>query len=255
MKPKLVVVVIVLLLVAMVPALAMAKSQAKPSKTGSVVLDTRQPLGPQLDAQMGEGKNGPRSASAFDSRIASRGGAQSRAVYGLLLDNFEAPWAEGLNWGFGELGFSPVGWDITDIESRGGNWSLYSAGWWNDPWSNPYYDNDMYSYAEYPMDLQGAQRVQVRFYYMSDTEYGWDTFYWCSYDGWFTLYCDYFTGSTNGKWRQVKIDSNKSAALSESLGSPFASFVFLFESDSSVVERGTFVDQMLIRAWGPQPSN
>ena len=33
--------------------------------------------------------------------------------------------AEGMNWSFGELGFSPVGWDITDIESRGGDWSLY----------------------------------------------------------------------------------------------------------------------------------
>ena len=45
MKPKLVVLILVLLVVAMVPALAMAKGQAKPQKTGRVVLDMSQPYG------------------------------------------------------------------------------------------------------------------------------------------------------------------------------------------------------------------
>ena len=35
------------------------------------------------------------------------------------------------------------------------------------------------------------------------------------------------------------------------LDSPFAYFAFIFESDGSIVDRGTFVDAMRVRAWGP----
>ena len=64
MKPKLFVLVVVLLLLALVPALVSGASQAKPSKTGSVKIDIRQPIGPQLDAQLGVGAKGPRSINA-----------------------------------------------------------------------------------------------------------------------------------------------------------------------------------------------
>ena len=52
MKPKLVVLVVVLLLIAMIPALVMAGSSAKPEKTVSVVIDRRLPIGPQIAAQL-----------------------------------------------------------------------------------------------------------------------------------------------------------------------------------------------------------
>ncbi len=168
MKPKLVVLVVVLLLLAMVPAMAMAKAPAKPQQTGKVHIDIREPIGPQLDAQMGVSSRGPRSADTM-IRLAPRTGSnvQPNAVYALLNDGFEAPWP-GPNWYFGEFGYSPVGWDATSLMSRFGQQSLYSAAYNNDEFANPYYDNDMFSFAVYSMDLQGAQRAQVRFQFKSD---------------------------------------------------------------------------------------
>jgi len=252
MKPKTVVLLVVLLLVALVPALAMAKGQAKPQKMGMVTIDIRQPIGPQLDAQIGVSSRGPRTVNApapFARRTGN--GPQPNAVYGLLNDGFEAPWPNDPNWLFAELGASPVGWDATAYMAKRGNQSLYSAGYLNDPFTNPYYDNDMESYAFYWMDLQGARRVNARFQYLSDTEYGFDYFYWCSSDDGFNFLCQYHTGSTNNTWRLVNLDSRSSPIMSDLLDEPFAYFGFIFESDFSIVDRGTFVDAMRIRAWGP----
>ncbi|HRN66875.1 MAG TPA: hypothetical protein PK205_03980 [Promineifilum sp.] len=255
MKPKVLVLTVVLLLMAMVPTFVMAKSQAKPEKMGRVRIDIRQPIGPQLDAQLGVSSRGPRSATMALKPMVSRGvGIQPNAVYGQTIDNFEPPmWPSSPEWIFAEWGLSYVGWDSSDYEARGGDYSLYSSGW---PFNDPYYDNDMLSLAFRPMDLQGARRLRVRFYHMSDVEFGWDSFYWCgTADGiWFN--CEYYTGSTNGKWRQVVLDTNKGDwALDGMLGSPWAAFGFIFESDSSITYRGTFVDQFFMRSWGPQPSN
>ena len=255
MKAKMVVLVVVLLLVAMVPALVMAGGQAKPEKTASVRIDIRQPLGPQLDAQLGVSSRGPRAVNAVVAP-SSRGPAaqppQPNAVYGLLNEGFENGVS---NWGFAEYGFSSVGWDVTDYMAKRGQYSLYSAGYFNDPYVNPFYDNDMFSWAWTDMDLQGARRVQIRFQHRTDTEFFWDTFYYCvSSDGFF-YDCGYFTGSTNGKWRLVTLDSNTNPVVASILDSPFASFAFVFESDFSIVDTGTFVDVLRIRAWGPSPSN
>ena len=87
MKPKLVVLVVVLLLVAMIPALVMAQGQAKPQKMGRVTLDIRQPVGPQLDAQLGVGAKGPRAVGAplVARSRATSAGIQPNAVYALSL--------------------------------------------------------------------------------------------------------------------------------------------------------------------------
>ncbi len=257
MKAKMVVLVVVLLLVAMIPALAMAKGQAKPQKTGRITIDIRQPIGPQIDAQRGVTSRGPRAVGGpLLAAPRATSAILPNAVYALLNTSFEAP-----NWPstsgnadgfvFAEFGASPVGWDATDYIAKRGNQSLYSAGWLNDPYTNPYYDDDMYSWAVYPMDLQGARRAQARFQYMSDTEFGYDAFYWCASADGFSFTCEYHTGSTNNTWRLVTLDSRNSPVMAEMLDEPFAAFGFLFESDFSIVDRGTFIDPLRVRVWGP----
>jgi hypothetical protein len=251
MKAKMVVLVVVLLLVAMVPALVMAGSQAKPEQTASIHIDIRKPLGPQLDAQLGVSARGPRSVNAVvvpSSRGAAAQAPQPNAVYGLLNEGFEGSLSA---WNFAEYG-SPVGWDSTMLDSKRGQYSFYSAAYNNDEFAYPYYDNDMEAWAWTDMDLQGARRVQVRFQFKNDSELGWDYFWWCaSADGW-NYYCDGHTGSTNDKWRLVTMDSRNNPILADALGSPFASFAFIFTSDPyCCVDTGAFVDVLRIRAWGP----
>jgi len=256
MKAKMVVLVVVLLLVAMVPALVSGAGQAKPERTVPIKIDLRQPVGPQLDAQLGVGAKGPRSINAVVTRPARGASAlapQPNAVYGLLNDSFEtgAP-----AWSFLELGGSSVGWEPTTLDSKRGQFSLYSAAYDNDEFSNPYYDNDMFSWAYTDMDLQGARRVQVRFQFKNDSELDWDFFCWgASADG-NTYYGNCHTGSTNDKWRLVQMDSRNNVDLANTLGSPFASFAYIFISDDiCCVDTGAFVDVVRIRAWGPSPIN
>ena len=255
MKGKLVLLVVVLLIVAMIPALAMAKGQAKPQKTGRVVLDMSQPYGPQLRAQLPGKGNAPEGMAAPASRAAASQGILPLAVYGLLNTSFEAPnWpstsgnADGFN--FFELG-SPVGWDSTTLKAKRGNQSLYAAGYNNNPLVNPYYDDNMLSGAFYAMDLQGARRVQVRFQFMNDSEYGYDYFLYCVTPDGSMLYCDYHTGSTNNTWRLVQLDSKTNPYLADALDNPGAEFGVIFYTDGSIVDRGAFVDVARIRAWGP----
>ena len=65
MKPKLLVFVVVLLLLAMIPALASAKNPSKPQRNVRVTIDVTQPLGPQLDAQLGATSKGARAVYAL----------------------------------------------------------------------------------------------------------------------------------------------------------------------------------------------
>jgi hypothetical protein len=251
MKAKLIVLVVVLLLIAMVPALVMAGSGAKPEKAASVGIDIRKPLGPQLDAQLGVSARGPRSVNAVvvpSSRGPEAQPPQPNAVYGLLNDGFENGTAA---WNFAENGFSPVGWDPTMLESKRGDYSFYAAAYNNDEYTNPFYDNDMESWAYTDMDLQDARRVQVRFQFKNDSEFGYDYFLWCASADGFFYDCEGHTGSTNGKWRLVTMDSRNNAILASTLDSPAASFAFIFYTDGSIVDRGAFVDVLRIRAWGP----
>lgn len=253
MKPKLVVLLVVLLLLAMIPAMAMA-GQAKPEKTVSVVLDARQPIGPQLDAQLGVTSRGPRTGNARIVPV-SRGpaaqGIQPRAVLTLINESFEGPTYA--PWYFGEFGLSPVGWDSTDYMSKRGQRSFWSAAFGTDPYVYPYYDDDMESWAWLDLDLTGATRLQIRFQYLSDTELGYDGFFWCVTPDEITYYCQMHTGSTNDKWRLVKLDSKGDPVMASLLGSPDAEFAFIFYSDYIFVDRGTFVDALRIRATGPNP--
>ena len=93
--------------------------------------------------------------------------------------------------------------------------------------------------------------MQVRFQFKNDSEFGYDYFLWCSSDDGSNFLCDYHTGSTNNTWRLVTLDSKTSPIMSDLLNEPFAYFGYIFISDGSIVDTGTFVDVLRIRAWGP----
>ena len=99
--------------------------------------------------------------------------------------------------------------------------------------------------------MEGGRRGQAPVQYKNHTEFGYDFFLGGDPAKKWALYCDYHTGSTNNTWRLVKVDSRTNPYLADALDEPQVYFGFLFFSDGSIVDRGTFVDVAHIRAWGP----
>jgi hypothetical protein len=76
-------------------------------------------------------------------------------------------------------------------------------------------------------------------------------FLWCSSTDGFFFTCDGHTGSTNGTWRLVTLDSKTSPIMADMLDEPGAMFGFIFVSDFIFTDEGTYIDPMRVRAWGP----
>ncbi|MCA9867394.1 MAG: hypothetical protein KIS95_05490 [Anaerolineae bacterium] len=257
MKPKLVVLVVVLLLLAMVPALAMAQNRAKPEKVISFTIDRRQPVGPQVQAALGAPIGAPKAdapAAAPRANAPAALGIQPNAVYGLLKEGFEGPWPDG-NWIVWDFSGIDVCWGTTNYMQRYGLYSAWPAAgcyWGYDPGYFPYYVDNMDTWMDYPMDLQGARRARLQFHWKNDSEYGYDYFLMCaSHEGYY-FYCDAHTGSTNNKWRFTKIDL-KNFQGQNFLDDPGFVFSWGFYSDYIVSYgyEGAYVDAIRLRAWGP----
>ena len=256
MKPKLVVVVIVLLLLAMVPALAMAKGQAKPSKVIHFTLDRSQPIQPQIQAALGA--NAPASKPCAPAAAAPRPtsialGIRPNAVQGLVNEGFEGLWPTG-NWIVWDFSGNDYCWGTTDYVHKRGQMSAWpAAGCANgyDPSTYPYYVDYMDTWMDYPMDLSNATNGYARFQFRNDSEFSYDFFLWCaSHDG-LTFDCNAHTGSTNGTWRYVNINLRNFYGENY-MGDADFLFTWGFYSDSSIFDyQGAYVDAIRIRATGP----
>ncbi len=256
MKPKLVVLVVVLLLLAMVPALAMAKSEAKPSKIIHFTVDRRQPIQPQIQAALGVNAPAPKAgapAAAAPRQLPAALGIRPNAVQGLLNEGFENPWPNG-NWLVWDFSGSDYCWGTTDYVHKRGQMSAWpAAGCANgyDPGTWPGYVNDMDTWMDYPMDLSNATKASARFQFRNDSEFFFDYFLWCaSHDG-VNFDCNAHTGSTNGTWRLVNINLRNFYGENY-LGDPDFVFIWGFYSDFSFSDYGgAYVDAIRIRATGP----
>lgn len=252
MKPRLIILVVVLLLVAMIPALVMAQSQAKPGQIVSFTIDRRLPAGPQIQAALGASIGAPKAAApaAASRQLPAALGIQPNAVQGLLNESFEGPWPTDPNWLLWDFSFSGYTWGATDYVRKRGQQSAWVAGTGGDPYAYPYYVDGMDSWMDYPMDLSAANKGNARFQYRNDSEFGYDYFVWCgSHDGFF-FDCQGHTGSTNGKWRLVKINLANFEGENY-LGDSGFVFTWGFISDGSIVDEGSYVDAVRIRATGP----
>jgi len=256
MKPKLVVLVVVLLLLAMVPALAMAKSEAKPSKAIHFTLDRSQPIQPQIQAALGANAPAPKPgapAAAAPRPTSVALGIRPNAVQGLVNEGFEGLWPSG-NWIVWDFSGLDLCWGTTDYVHKRGHYSAWpAAGCANgyDPSTYPYYVDNMETWMDYPMDLSNATNGYVRFQFRNDSEFFYDYFVWCaSHDG-MNLDCNAHTGSTNGTWRLVNINLRNFYGENY-MGDQDFLFTWGFISDSSFSDfGGAYVDAIRIRATGP----
>jgi len=253
MKPRVIVIMVVVLLLALIPALAAAKSTAAPQKVGTMVIQRGQPLAPlpsAVKSAQPAGKLAP--TGVLPASAPQKLGIQPRAIYGLVKEGFENgfPTGEWLVWDFSGVGAC---WGADDYKPK----RYFMSGWVAKDCVNGvdpeyyYYYNDMSTWMDYPIDLQGATKATVRFQYWNKSEYGFDYFVWCASPDNFNFYCSTHTGSTNDRWRVGTMNLANVPGYGSMLGLPGVIVTWGFVSDFSIVDEGTFVDQIQITVKGP----
>ncbi|WP_374688783.1 hypothetical protein [Promineifilum sp.] len=254
MKPKLIVIVAVLFVLALLPALATAKGAVASQKVSTMVIQRGQALAPLPGAVKGTqpaGKLAP--AAVLLGSGPSDLGIQPKALYGLVKEGFENgfPTGEWLVWDFGGSGAC---WGADDYKPK----RFAMSAWVAKDCANGvdpefyYYPNYMSTWMDYPIDLQGAKKADVRFQYWNKSEFGFDYFVWCaSPDYGLNFYCNTHTGSTNNKWRVGALNLANVPGYGSMLGLPGVVVSFGFVSDLSIVDEGAFVDQIKITVKGP----
>ena len=166
----------------------------------------------------------------------------------LMHEDFEGSFPGG-TW---SLSGDPT-WGKETYRSASGGASGYCAGGGShavDP-PGPYL-NDMDSGMAYgPFDLSNATDAELLFYHWTQTEYDYD-YFWVlvSIDG-KSWWGDWLTGdwtSDCGGWCLYNFDLTHVGDLGNLAGQPQVWIAFAFESDSSGVYEGTYVDDVTLRA-------
>lgn len=143
---------------------------------------------------------------------------------------------------------SDVCWDDENWIAFQGAWSGFGAGGCADG-VDPnidYYPDYVDSWAVVgPFSTEGAKSGEVQFKFWSQTEEDYDYFYYCASVDDATYYCKYHTGDSEG-WRNGRLNLRGMPFYGNMLGEEQVWVAFIFYSDYSNVDDGTFIDQVRI---------
>jgi C1A family cysteine protease len=140
-------------------------------------------------------------------------------------------------------------WGKRNCRDRGGSYSAWSVGAGDTTLScGSNYRNDVYAWMTYgPFSLADATAAELRFDWWSDTEYGYDAFFW----GASTDDDDYYGVAVTGDWSSWTtgevLQLSDVPTLGNLLGEDQVWIAFAFGSDSSITDRGSFVDNVVLR--------
>lgn len=165
----------------------------------------------------------------------------------ILGETFEGAFPGDNNWTL--LG-SPT-WDDVSYSAHLGSWSGYCIGSTVSP-PGPYPPNVNSWMVWGPFSLADAQDARVNFWYRNKSEQSYDWFYWTvsltnapdSYTGWG------ISGDQNS-WGSESFDLKNVPTLGNICGQGLVWFAFVFQSDGSVGDIGTFVDDVVIEKYVP----
>jgi len=168
----------------------------------------------------------------------------------IVSDDFEGSFP-GSVWEVGDLN-SDSGhyyWGKRDCRDQGGAYSAWCVGAGDSAVScGSDYRNHMFSWMVYgPFSLAGASAAELTFDWWSDTEPEYDEFFWgASTDG-----TDFHGLAVSGDWSSWRtgelLDFTAVPTLGSLLGEDQVWIAFAFLSDYSVTDRGSFVDNALLR--------
>ena len=171
-------------------------------------------------------------------------------------------WVTIVNEGF-EGGFPSSGWEVRDNDSASGyyywgkrncrasngSYSAWSVGAGDSALScGSNYPNDVFAWMIYgPFSLADATAAEWIFDWWSDTELDYDVFFWgVSVNG-----TNYYGTSVTGNWASWTLDEvvdlSNVYTLGNLLGAPNVWVAFMFGADDVVTDRGSFIDNVLVR--------
>jgi hypothetical protein len=173
----------------------------------------------------------------------------------LMTQGFEGSFPSG-SWQAFDANGSTNGeyfWDDDDFKPHNGSWSAWAAnGGANglDP-ALYYYPNNAGSWMVYgPFDLSDANDAELQFYYWNQSEINYDWFGWYASTNGTNFYGTRVSGDSQG-WKFVNFDLTNVPTLGNVTGDSSVWIAFYFASDSTNVDDGPFVDDVLLQKYIP----
>lgn len=162
-------------------------------------------------------------------------------------------------------------WGKRNCKNNGGSYSAWSVGAGDSTLGcSSNYPNDVYAWMIYgPFSLANATAAELTFDWWSDTEYDYDMFFWGASINGENYYGTQVTGNYSSWTTGEKLDLSAVPTLGNLMGENQVWIAFVFGSDSTVTDKGSFVDDILLRKfvggrviqsqslpfpqWSPQP--
>ena len=170
----------------------------------------------------------------------------------ILSDNIEGSFP-GSNWTVSDSD-SYSGryyWGKRDCKPRSGSYSAWNVGAGDSTVScGSDYRNDMFAWMVYgPFSLSGASAAELIFDWWSDTEYDYDIFFWGASTNGENYYGTVVTGDYSSWTTDQRLNLSNVPTLGNLLGQNQVWIGFAFGSDGSVTDRGSFVDNIVLRKY------
>jgi subtilisin family serine protease len=158
----------------------------------------------------------------------------------IFTETFEGAFP-GSNWTI----YGSPSWDDTSYDKYNGSWS----GWCADTTQLPAngYVNNMNAWMVYgPFSLSDATNATVDFYYRNKSEANFDYFNWlASTDG--TNFYGWQISGNQDSWHSQTFDLTIVPSLGNLSGQNQVWIAFVFKSDSSITDKGAYIDDIIIQ--------
>jgi uncharacterized repeat protein (TIGR01451 family) len=170
----------------------------------------------------------------------------------ILSEDFEGSFP-GSTWsvGDGNPNSGSYYWGKRNCRNNGGSYSAWSVGAGDTILScGSNYPNDVIAWMEYgPFSLADASAAELSFDWWSDTELNYDLFFWGASSDGFDFYGMGVTGDWSSWTTGEVLDLSAVPGLGNLLGDDSVWIIFIFDSDDMITDRGTFVDNILLRKY------
>jgi pimeloyl-ACP methyl ester carboxylesterase len=169
----------------------------------------------------------------------------------IMTENFEGTFPSG-KWSVADDNGTANGeyyWDGDDYKPHQGSYSAWPANGGANALDPQYadYPNNLDSWMIYgSFDLSAAADAELLFHYWNQSEQGYDYLFWGASVNGTSFYGSSVSGDSGG-WQAENFDLTNVYTLGDLTGQSAVWIAFVFISDSSITDKGAFVDDIVLR--------